>query len=86
MFSARYADVDPDINPELIRSKLIREMIGQYDCLTEWQILVKHMIAIFGGNVAVAAKKCKWLCGDAFWDLIQGIQGGWISSSRHSHN
>tara|TARA_Y100000592_G_C5478527_1_gene323893 strand:+ start:2104 stop:2817 length:714 start_codon:yes stop_codon:yes gene_type:complete len=35
MFSARYADVDPDINPELIRSKLIRAMIGQYDCLTE---------------------------------------------------
>ena len=35
MFSSRYAEVDPDIKPELIRSKLIREMIGQYDCLTE---------------------------------------------------
>ncbi len=34
MFSSRYADVDPDIQPELIRSKLIRKMIGHYDCLT----------------------------------------------------
>lgn len=35
MFNARYADVDPDIKPELIDSPLIREMIGQYDCFTE---------------------------------------------------
>lgn len=42
MFNARYADVDPDIKPELIDSPLIREMIGQYDCFTERSGIVRY--------------------------------------------
>jgi len=35
MFRTRRARVDPDINVERIRSRIVRNMIGQYDCFTE---------------------------------------------------
>jgi hypothetical protein len=31
MFNARYAHTDPDIDPERIRSRIMRGMLGQYD-------------------------------------------------------
>lgn len=35
MFQSRYARVDPDINVGRIRSRIVSNMIGQYDCFTE---------------------------------------------------
>jgi GNAT superfamily N-acetyltransferase len=35
MFQTRRARVDPDINVGRIRSRIVRNMIGQYDCFTE---------------------------------------------------
>lgn len=37
MFQSRDARVDPDINVGRIRSRIVRNMIGQYDCFTEYE-------------------------------------------------